>query len=140
MNDLKRELQRTMSLTDVNTSSSIRDVVERDLTVPADRKKHRFFLNLPKHDLILPSLSRFDADFRKFLLSVLVDFPLLRHLEEARRLNWCAALRKFLPLLTLADGNCLMNAASLSMWAINDRRLTLRKSVYQILIEDESGI
>ena len=127
-----------MSLTDVHTSSAIRDSIERDITIPADRR-HRFLLQLPRHDFILPSLTRFDQDFRKFLLSVLVDFTVMQELEEANCVNWCKMLPKFLPLQTLGDGNCLMHAASQSMWAVQDRRLTLRKSVYQALIEDQTG-
>ncbi|XP_028414019.1 tumor necrosis factor alpha-induced protein 3-like [Dendronephthya gigantea] len=132
-------LERTMSLTDVNTSSAIRDRIERDITVPADRRP-RFFLELPRHDFILPSLTRFDQDFRKFLLSVLVDFNVMQELEEAKCVNWCKMLPKFLPLQTLGDGNCLMHAVSQCMWAVQDRRLTLRKSVYQALIEDQTDM
>ena len=133
------QLPRTMSLVDMNTSGAIRDGIERDITIPADKSKHRFFLQLPRHDFILPSLTRFDQDFRKFLLSVLVDFNLMHEMEDAKCVNWCTILPKFLPLQTLGDGNCLMHAASLSMWAVQDRRLTLRKSVYQVLIEDQTG-
>ena len=133
------QFQRTMSLTDVNTSSAIRDGIERDITIPGDKNRHRFFLQLPKHDFILPSLTRFDQDFRKFLLAVLVDFDLMHSMQDAKCINWCTKLPKFLPLQTLGDGNCLMHAASLCMWAVQDRRLTLRKSVYQVLIEDQTG-
>ena len=133
------QLQRTMSLTDMDTSTAIRDVIERDVTIPGDRSRHRFFLQLPRHDFILPSLTRFDQDFRKFLLSALVDFSVMKEMEDAKCLNWCSILPKFLPLQTLGDGNCLMHAASLCMWAVHDRRLTLRKCVYQVLIEDQTG-
>ena len=136
---MKAVLQRTMSLTDVNTSSAIRDRIERDLTIPADKRKYRFFLQLPRHDFILPSLTRFDPDFRKFLLSVLVDYGLIQELENAKCVNWCSILPKFLALKTMGDGNCLMHAASLCMWAVQDRRTTLRKTVYQVLIEDQTG-
>lgn len=132
-------LQRTMSLTDVNTSSAIRDGIERDVTIPADKNKHRFLLCLPRHNFVLPSLTRFDQDFRKFLLSALVDLSLMRKLEASKCINWCSMLPRFLPLLTMGDGNCLMHAASLCMWAVHDRRLTLRKTVYQVLIEDQAG-
>ena len=130
---------RTMSQTDITSSSAIRDAIDRDLTIPADRRQHRFFLQLSRHDFILPSLTRFDQDFRKFLLSELVDFQLIRELEEAKCVNWCPILPKFLALQTSGDGNCLMHSVSLCMWAVQDRRLTLRKSVYQVLIEDQTG-
>lgn len=41
--------------------------------------------------------------------------------------------RRFLPLATVGDGNCLLHAASLGMWGYHDRLLTLRKALYRTL-------
>lgn len=55
-------------------------------------------------------------------------------------LNWwcsdseCSA-RRLLPLATSGDGNCLLHAASLSMWGIHDRLLTLRQALHYTLAD-----
>ena len=53
------------------------------------------------------------------------------------RLNWWAEMgtsRKFFPLSTVGDGNCLLHAVSLGMWGFHDRMLILRKALYQMFL------
>ncbi|KAJ7378445.1 Tumor necrosis factor, alpha-induced protein 3 [Desmophyllum pertusum] len=71
--------------------------------------------------------------------SFLVDGHILRELETARRLNWSSSLCRMVTVNTLGDGNCLMHAASIGMWAVNDRYQILRKTVYEALLEDVEG-
>ncbi|KAL8613402.1 hypothetical protein ACOMHN_057122 [Nucella lapillus] len=52
------------------------------------------------------------------------------------RLNWWAPhglSRRLFPMATTGDGNCLLHAASLSMWGIHDRLLTLRNALHDTL-------
>lgn len=132
--------ERSISLNDLDSALNVREQVERDLVVPEDAK-HRFLRATPHFSFVLPSFRQFDAlDFRKFLYSSLVDVEIFKELENSKILNWCKAVHAMVPLLTLGDGNCLMHAASLAMWGVNDRYQILRRAVYQSLLEDAQGV
>ena len=134
------ELQRSISSIDVATSEIIRDSIDRDVTIPADQDRHRFLLTSSRYTFLFPAFSRLNKDLCEYIFTALVNIALENELENNRSLNWCKILPKFIPINTLGDGNCLMHAASLGMWGIHDRRLTLRKTVYQVLIEDQTGL
>ncbi|XP_046848841.1 tumor necrosis factor alpha-induced protein 3-like isoform X2 [Xenia sp. Carnegie-2017] len=134
------ELQRSISSIDVATSEIIRDSIDRDVTIPADQDRHRFLLTSPRYTFLFPAFSRLNKDLCEYIFTALVNIALENELENNRSLNWCKIFPKFIPINTLGDGNCLMHAASLGMWGIHDRRLTLRKTVYQVLIEDQTGV
>ncbi|EAA07142.4 AGAP010345-PA, partial [Anopheles gambiae str. PEST] len=78
--------------------------------------------------------------FSKFLEKDLIENSTLNSLEATNRLNWwyeSGACRKLWPLATTGDGNCLLHAASLAMWGFHDRRLTLRRTLHDILSKEE---
>lgn len=121
------------------------------------------FVDAPDYTFTLPDLSLHDIDFRlvkhvftfqqitqfifffihicrKFLEKDLIECSTLSSLENSQRLNWWVDLkicRKLWPLSTSGDGNCLLHAASLAKWGFHDRRLTLRKALYNILSQGE---
>lgn len=56
--------------------------------------------------------------------------------NSAGRLNWwtrTGILPSLEPLATSGDGNCLLHAASLSMWGLHDRELILRTALHRTL-------
>ncbi|CRK88657.1 CLUMA_CG002352, isoform A [Clunio marinus] len=98
------------------------------------------FVDTPDYTFTLPDLTVHDEDFRKFLEKDLIECSTLNSLESSQRLNWWVESgvgRKVWPLSTSGDGNCLLHAASLAMWGFHDRRLTLRKALYNILSEGD---
>ena len=134
------QFERSISLNDLDSALHVRELVEQDAVVPEDGK-HRFLEATPRYSFVLPSFRRFQVhDFRKFLYNYLVDVEIFKELEATKRLNWCNEVHPMVPLLTIGDGNCLMHAASLAMWAVNDRYQILRRSVYQCFLEDVQGI
>lgn len=93
-----------------------------------------------KYTFILPDINHHEEGFRAFLHKDLIETSTLVALEQAGRLNWWAdrgLCRRLLPLSTTGDGNCLLHAASLGIWGFHDRRLTLRKALYQTLTENK---
>lgn len=60
-------------------------------------------------------------------------------LSESGHLNWWQqgvwedVNRPLYPMVTSGDGNCLLHAASLSMWGLHDRHLALRKALHSTL-------
>ncbi|XP_078372185.1 uncharacterized protein LOC144655885 isoform X2 [Oculina patagonica] len=131
--------ERNISLNDLDSALDVREIVRRDVVVPEDVTKHRYLESSTKYSFVLPSFQDFPMEFRKFVYSFLVDGHILRELEAARRLNWCTSLGRMVTVNTLGDGNCLMHAASIGMWAVNDRYQILRKTVYEALVEDVEG-
>ncbi|XP_048577328.1 tumor necrosis factor alpha-induced protein 3 isoform X2 [Nematostella vectensis] len=138
----KSTLERSISLNHLDLALHVRETTQEDLVIPKENDdiKHRFFQSLNKSTFFLPSLNKYDEGFQKFLFSYLLDVPIFRELQAERKLNWCSALHTVVPVLTLGDGNCLMHAASIGMWAVSDRYQVLRKAVYDVMIEDHEGI
>lgn len=131
--------ERNISLNDLDSSLDVREIVRKDVVVPEDATRHRYLDSSSKYSFVLPSFQDFAIEFRKFVYSFLVDGHIMRELEAARRLNWCISLCRMVTVNTLGDGNCLMHAASIGMWAVNDRYQILRKTVYEALVEDVEG-
>lgn len=97
-------------------------------------------IDTPDFTFTLPDISIYSEDFRRFLEKDLIECSTLNSLESAQRLNWWADsgfCRRLWPLATSGDGNCLLHAASLSMWGFHDRKLTLRSALYKVLSKGE---
>ena len=137
-----QNFERSISLNDLDTALEVRELIEKDLVISqnATTTSPRFLRATPRYNFVLPKLAGFVPDYRKFIASYLVDTQIYKDLESTKRLNWCSSVHSMVPVLTIGDGNCLMHAASLGMWAINDRYHTLRKTVYEALLEDSQGI
>lgn len=131
--------ERSISLNDLDTALEVRELIEKDIFISVDATSSRFFRNTPRSNFVLPKLSEYAVDYRKFIASYLVDTQIYKDLQTTKQLNWCSSVYSLVPILTMGDGNCLMHAASLGMWAVNDRYHTLRKTVYEALLEDSKG-
>ncbi|PIK49988.1 Otud7b protein [Apostichopus japonicus] len=58
-------------------------------------------------------------------------------------LNWWTSANTCSPLYTMTtsgDGNCLLHAATLSIWGMHDRELTLRSALNQVLTDEKFTI
>ncbi|XP_055621530.1 OTU domain-containing protein 7B-like isoform X2 [Toxorhynchites rutilus septentrionalis] len=98
------------------------------------------FIDTPDYTFTLPDLTKYSDEFRKFLEKDLIESSTLASLESTNRLNWwydSGVCRKLWPLATTGDGNCLLHAASLAMCGFHDRRLTLRRTLHDILSKEE---
>uniref|UniRef100_A0A0N5AA75 ubiquitinyl hydrolase 1 n=1 Tax=Syphacia muris TaxID=451379 RepID=A0A0N5AA75_9BILA len=90
----------------------------------------------PVYTFILPNLDDLPHDFRAFLEDDLIETSTLQRLEKSGHLNWWCwngSGQRLWPLSTTGDGNCLLHAASLEMWGIQDRQLILRKCLHEMM-------
>lgn len=97
-------------------------------------------LDSPDYTFTLPDITIYSDDFRRFLEKDLIETSTLSSLESTQRLNWWTEsghCRKLWPLSTSGDGNCLLHAASLSLWGFHDRKLTLRTALHGVLSQGE---
>ena len=134
------ELKRSVSLNDLDAALWVREMIEKDVVLPEDATKHRHFQSLTRLSFALPSMQFFPPGLYQLVFSKLIDEHIMKELQATRRLNWCGSVAPMVTLMTLGDGNCLMHAASLAMWAVSDRYHILRKTVYDALLEDVQGM
>ncbi|CAB3410618.1 unnamed protein product [Caenorhabditis bovis] len=93
-------------------------------------------LRVPGYAFYLPDLANLPSEFRIFLEKDLIETSTQRRLEASRHLNWWHQFgQRLYPLSTTGDGNCLLHAASLGMWGVHDRQLTLRETLYEMLVK-----
>ncbi|XP_051162054.1 OTU domain-containing protein 7B-like isoform X1 [Leptopilina boulardi] len=97
-------------------------------------------LEAPEFTFSLPDLSVYPDPFLQFLEKDLFEAGCMSSLEAAGRLNWwCGGKndgsRALWPLQTIGDGNCLLHAACLGIWGFQDRNLTMREHLHNMLAE-----
>ncbi|XP_058465069.1 OTU domain-containing protein 7B-like isoform X1 [Malaya genurostris] len=137
---LERGISRATE--NVNLVSRARQEFEMDFHTHCheQNEKNLNFIDTPDYTFTLPDLTKYSEEFRKFLEKDLIESSTLNSLEATNRLNWwydSGVCRKLWPLATTGDGNCLLHAASLAMWGFHDRRLTLRRTLHDILSKEE---
>uniref|UniRef100_A0A182PBV0 ubiquitinyl hydrolase 1 n=1 Tax=Anopheles epiroticus TaxID=199890 RepID=A0A182PBV0_9DIPT len=139
-----KKLERGISRATENVTlvSRARQEFEMDFHahIHEQNDKNLNFIDTPDYTFTLPDLTKYTDDFRKFLEKDLIENSTLNSLEATNRLNWwyeSGVCRKLWPLATTGDGNCLLHAASLAMWGFHDRRLTLRRTLHDILSKEE---
>jgi hypothetical protein len=103
---------------------------------------------LAQYSFMLPNLGNIDDfEFKEFLQNELIEAPTQTTLTASGHLNWWCrddwedVCRPLYPMVTSGDGNCLLHAASLSLWGLHDRTLVLRRALYesmQMLRNDSS--
>ena len=113
---------------------------EHMATASALQCQHHQHTELPDYSFMLPDLNKFDNyKFKEYLQSDLIELPTQYALIESGHLNWWCqgdweqVNRELYPMVTSGDGNCLLHAASLAMWGLHDRYLTLRKALHASL-------
>ncbi|CAD6186249.1 unnamed protein product [Caenorhabditis auriculariae] len=120
---------------DINSASQklavLRNFYEEERKISRTSPRH-----VPGYAFYLPDLERLPVDFRNFLEKDLIEASTQRRLENSKHLNWWHQFgQKLYPLSTTGDGNCLLHAASLGMWGLHDRQLTLRETLYEMLMK-----
>lgn len=88
--------------------------------------------------LLLP-LDRYPEEFKHLYTEAIFDLDMKDDLERAKVINWCQGLRALYPIKTTANGNCLANAISLSLWGLEDSDAFLRRLLYVTMTTDPKG-
>jgi len=91
---------------------------------------------VPKDLFYLPNLLALEPEILCFFFDDLIDIQTLERLERFHHLNWWAIKEprnRLYPVVTRGDGNCLLHAASLGIYGVHDKELTLRGSVHKLL-------
>lgn len=92
--------------------------------------------DVPRELFYLPDLLNLEPEVLSFLFDNLIDVQTLERLEGSHQLNWWAIKEprnRLYPVITRGDGNCLMHAASLGIYGVHDKQLTLRRSTHKLL-------
>ena len=126
---VRPELPRSISTTNLDTTSRCRSVIQNDFKATAPLGGTNYFATTPGFTLILPDMNDYPSDFREFVFNRIVAKDTQESMEKEYCLNWCPNVTKLVPLYTMGDGNCLLHAASLAMWGFQDRDLVLRRAI-----------
>lgn len=111
-----------------------RDFMLKDISLNSEEE---FFAEKTEFTFTLPDLTKYPENFKAFLFKELVESSMLVSLEQEGHLNWWTDIgvcERLLPMVTCGDGNCLLHAASLSMWGFHDRVLALRRALNTVML------
>ena len=127
---------RTLVDADRNTAARVQDDVRADYNRNFARGGTVFFQRLPAFTLRFPSIDaqRYPPGYLEHVSASLTDRHVKDTLEkDFKCLNWNSECTYLIPLYTTGDGNCLLHAASLAMWGIEDKQFILRNALYDSL-------
>ena len=96
-----------------------------------------FFQSFPAFTLYFPSLDvqRYPPGFVEYVSKSLTDKHAKDTLEKNFKcINWQSESSYLVPLYTTNDCNCLLHAAALAMWGVEDKEFILRNAVYDSMI------
>jgi len=123
---------RTFADADRNTTARVQDEIRADYNKKFARGGTVFFHRLPAFTLCFPSIDaqQYPPEFLEYVSRSLTDKHAKDTLErEFNCLNWQSECTRLIPLYTTGDGNCLLHAASLAMWGIEDKQFILRNAL-----------
>ncbi|CAG5124230.1 unnamed protein product [Candidula unifasciata] len=102
----------------------IRDRV--DYSREAEQKPYTFHRYISFLDCQLPCMSTLQPQLRTLYISNVVDEDMKMDLENCHSVNWLSQAIRLTPVNVPRDGNCLLHAASVAVWGVEDNRNTLR--------------
>ncbi|BFZ25009.1 hypothetical protein BsWGS_28048 [Bradybaena similaris] len=102
----------------------IRDRV--DYSREAERKPYTFHRDISFLDCQLPCVAALPQELRYEYIRSVVDEDMKMDLENCHAINWLPQAIKLTPVIVPRDGNCLLHAASMAVWGVEDSRNTLR--------------
>ncbi|KAL3882731.1 hypothetical protein ACJMK2_029043 [Sinanodonta woodiana] len=124
----------------VNKARTLRQRIERDVGRAQDNKQLPFFLRtFAAFQASLIALYDYPIDFRNYFEEHFLNLDLLQDLERSKVINWCPTVKRLYALKTTGDGNCLLHAVSLTLYAIEDTEQFLRRLIYYTLSTDTTG-
>jgi hypothetical protein len=128
--------------------AQIQKSLVKSLTQPPALSMCALNSSLGQYSFMLPDMAKIEEfEFKELLQNELIESPTQSTLTGSGHLNWWCqtewedVCRPLYPMVTSGDGNCLLHAASLSMWGLHDRALVLRRALYesmQMLRNDNS--
>ncbi|KAM5164548.1 tumor necrosis factor alpha-induced protein 3 isoform 1-T1 [Mantella aurantiaca] len=125
-------LPQDLHMSNMLKAVKIRERTKQDLVKPSNGIIHHF-RTMHRFTIELFMICHFCTKFREILQKSLFDRSMQVALESHKRLNACKEVKRLVPLRTNGDGNCLMHAASMYMWGVQDTDLLLRKTLQEVL-------
>lgn len=110
----------------------IRERTPQDIVKPSNGIIHHLG-TMHRYTIELFMICQFCTRFREILQKTLFNRSMQVALESHKKLNACKEVKKLVPLRTNGDGNCLLHAASMYMWGVQDTDLVLRRTLYNVL-------
>ncbi|XP_069831110.1 tumor necrosis factor alpha-induced protein 3 [Dendropsophus ebraccatus] len=128
----QRVLPEDLYMSNMLKAVKIRERTPQDIVKPSNGIIHHFG-TMHRYTIELFMICQFCTRFREMLQKTLFHRSMQIALESHKKLNACKEVKKLVPLRTNGDGNCLMHAASMYMWGVQDTDLVLRKTLHDVL-------
>ncbi|KAM3932146.1 tumor necrosis factor alpha-induced protein 3 [Leptodactylus fuscus] len=125
-------LPQDLYMSNMLKAVKIRERAPQDIEKPSNGIIHHF-RTMHRYTIELFMICQFCTRFREILQKTLFNRSMQIALESHKKLNACKEVKKLVPLRTNGDGNCLMHAASMYMWGVQDTDLVLRKTLHNVL-------
>ncbi|KAG8582889.1 hypothetical protein GDO81_008214 [Engystomops pustulosus] len=125
-------LPKDLYMSNMLKAVKIRERAPQDIEKPSNGIIHHF-RTMHRYTIELFMICQFCTRFRDILQKTLFNRSMQVALESQKKLNACKEVKKLVPLRTNGDGNCLMHAASMYMWGVQDTDLVLRKTLHNVL-------
>ncbi|XP_063773485.1 tumor necrosis factor alpha-induced protein 3 isoform X2 [Pseudophryne corroboree] len=125
-------LPQDLYMSNMLKAVKIRERTPEDLVKPSNGIIHHF-RTMHRYTMELFMICQFCKTFRELLQKNLFNRSMQVALESCKKLNACKEVKKLIPLRTNGDGNCLLHAASMYMWGVQDTDLLLRKTLHSVL-------
>jgi len=124
---------KAFELADASTARRVQEEMRSDCSRNFSRCGTVYFQSFPAFTLYFPSLDvqKYPRGFIEYVSKSLTD----KHAQEAleknfKCINWQSECSYLVPLYTTNDCNCLLHAASLAMWGVEDKEFTLKNALY----------
>ncbi|KAG9493447.1 tumor necrosis factor alpha-induced protein 3 [Eleutherodactylus coqui] len=125
-------LPQDLYMSNMLKAVKIRERTPQDIVKPSNGILHHL-RTMHRYTIELFMICQFCTRFREILQKTLFNRSMQVALESHKKLNACKEVKKLFPLRTNGDGNCLMHAASMYMWGVQDTDLVLRKTLHNVL-------
>ncbi|XP_078001407.1 tumor necrosis factor alpha-induced protein 3-like isoform X2 [Glandiceps talaboti] len=129
-------INRKLAVANQDKARFVKERVKQDVA-PGNQQQPFHFRRMASYSVLLPPLNLYPEELKAFLYKDFIDHMMFTTLFQASILNWCRSAKQVLPILTTADGNCLLHAIAMAIWGIEDDDLTLRRLLYQSLTEND---
>ncbi|KAG8444426.1 hypothetical protein GDO86_009563 [Hymenochirus boettgeri] len=125
-------LPQDLYMSNMRKALRIRQRTPQDIVKSSTGIIHHF-KTMHRYTIEMFMIFQFCSRFREIIQKSLFDISMKLALESQNKLNACSEVKKLVPLKTNGDGNCLLHAASMYMWGVQDTDLALRKTLHDVL-------
>ncbi|XP_059153951.1 tumor necrosis factor alpha-induced protein 3-like [Physella acuta] len=107
-----------------------------DYSAETKRKPYTFSRDFSHYDCQLPALKSLPKQLEELYAATLLDNDMMADLTARQLLNWPPGTTQLFAVAVPRDGNCLLHAASVAVWGVDDSLHVLRELLLITITND----